>query len=141
MSRVPGARAWRSALSRELAGGHPGQLMVLFALSFIAILAGVGMSVDMGMWMVEKQHLQTAVDSAAVAGARYFVAYAGDANQLSIAQNQAQTFLTQYGYPASAFSGTGSSLTMSSPGTRQFRIQAVRRRPTMLVQFVGIRTL
>jgi Flp pilus assembly protein TadG len=134
-------RAWRPTLPPALAGRHPGQMMVLFALSFVAILAGVGMSVDMGMWMVEKQHLQTAVDSAAVAGARYFVAYAGDANQLSLAQTQAQTFLTQYGYPASAFSGSGSSLTMTSPGTRQFRIQAVRRRPTMLVQFVGIRTL
>jgi Flp pilus assembly protein TadG len=134
-------RAWRPTPPPALAGRHPGQMMVLFALSFVAILAGVGMSVDMGMWMVEKQHLQTAVDSAAVAGARYFVAYSGDANQLSLAQTQAQTFLTQYGYPASAFSGTGSSLTMTSPGTRQFRIQAVRRRPTMLVQFVGIRTL
>jgi hypothetical protein len=135
-------RAWRAALSREPAGPRQsGQIMVLFALSFIAILAGVGMSFDMGMWMMEKQHLQTAVDSAAVAGARYYVAYSGDANQLSIAQTQAQTYLTQYGYPASAFSGTGSSLAMTSPGTRQFRIRAVRRRPTMLIQFVGVRTL
>ncbi|HLH27228.1 MAG TPA: pilus assembly protein TadG-related protein [Chloroflexota bacterium] len=116
-------------------------MMVLFALAFVALCAGVGMSADMGMYIVEQQHLQTAVDSAAVAGARYLVAYSGDPSALSQAQTAAQQYLTQYGYPASAFTGTGNSLTMTSPATRQFRIVAQRSRPTMLIKLVGISSL
>src|SRR3954469_22728952 len=69
-----------------------GQMMVLFALSFIGITAAVGMSADMGLYIVEQQHLQTAVDSAAVAAARYYVVYtgAGAATQLSQATSKAQ---------------------------------------------------
>jgi hypothetical protein len=133
-------RGWRAGLHRESTGRHPGQIMLLFAVAFVAIAGAVGMSADMGMWIVEQQHLQTAVDSAAIAGARYYVAYSGDANQLSIAQTQAQTILTAYGYPASAFTAPN-SLSMTSPGTRLFRIQASRQRPTMLINLIGIRTL
>ncbi len=118
-----------------------GQMMVLFALAFTAMAAGVGMAADMAMWMVERQHLQTAVDSAAIAGARRLVAYAGDPGAVAQASAEAQNYLTQYGYPASAFTGSGQSLTMSSPGPRQFRIVATRSRPTLLVKLVGISQL
>src|SRR5215207_4245439 len=94
-------RAWLSQRSCEPRGRGRGQMMVLFAIAFVGVTTGVGMAADMGMWMVEQQHLQTAVDSAAIAGARYYAAYAGDANQLSNAQTQAQLYLTEYGYPAS----------------------------------------
>src|SRR6476620_4432454 len=99
------------------------------------------MSADMGMYIVEQQHLQTAVDSASVAGARYYVAYNGAADQLTQAQNQAQVFLNAYGYSASAFTSPNGSITMDSPGPRQFRINATRTRPTMLIKMIGIPTL
>src|SRR5262249_39798844 len=119
----------------------PGQIMLLFAVAFVAICGAVGMSADMGMYIVEQQHLQTAVDSAAIAGARYFVAYSRASDQLTQAQTQAQAFLTQYNYPASAFTSPNGSIVMDSPGTRQFRIDATRTRNTMLIKLIGIPTL
>src|SRR5581483_4843382 len=118
-----------------------GQMMVLFALAFIAMTAGVGMSADMGMYIVEQQHLQTAVDSAAIAGARTLVAYSGDPNALTRAQTTAQNYLTLYGYPSSAFTSPNGSLTTDSPAVRQFHILARRNRPTMLIKFIGISQL
>ncbi len=116
-------------------------MMVLFALGFTVLAAGVGMGADMGLWLVERQHLQTAVDSAAIAGARYYVAYSGASDQATQAQTQAQNYLTQYGYPASSFSGSGESLTFTSLPPRQFKITATKVRQTMLLQLVGVRTL
>jgi hypothetical protein len=116
-------------------------MMVLFALAFTAMAAGVGMAADMAMWLVERQHLQTAVDSAAIAGARRLVAYVGDPGAVAQASAEAQTYLTQYGYPASAFTGSGQSLAMTSPAPRQFRIVATRSRPTLLIKLVGVSQL
>ncbi|HLI26255.1 MAG TPA: pilus assembly protein TadG-related protein [Chloroflexota bacterium] len=121
---------------------HPrrqrGQMLVLFALAFTAIAAGVGMAADMGLWTVERQRLQTALDAAAIAGARYLVAYAGDPNALSIATAQAQQYLADYGYPAGAFSGAGRSLTVTGDtAARTLTITATWRRPSLLLWLVG----
>lgn len=134
-------RAWRLALGRESRRRHRGQIMLLFAVAFVAICGAVGMSADMGLWIVEQQHLQTAVDSAAIAGARYYVAYTGAADQLTQAQTQAQLFLDRYGYTASTLTSPNGTKNMTSPGTRQFRIQATRTRPTMLLKLIGVPTL
>ncbi len=131
--------AWRQALAQESTRRQRGQIMLLFAVAFVAIAGAVGMSADMGMWFVEQQHLQTAVDSAAVAGARYYIVYAGQgaATQLSQATTQVQTYLTQYGYP----SGSLTSLNVTSPQTRQIQVQATKARPTMLIKLIGISQL
>jgi Flp pilus assembly protein TadG len=138
---IRGFGAWRSTLDRESKRRHPGQIMLLFAVAFVAICGAIGMSADMGMWIVEQQHLQTAVDSAAIAGARYYVAFTGAADQLTQAQTQAQLFLDRYGYTNAALSSPNGSKNMTSPGLRQFRIQATRTRPTMLLKLIGIPTL
>jgi hypothetical protein len=115
-----------------------GQMLVLFALAFTAIAAGVGMAADIGLWTVERQRLQTALDAAAIAGARYLVAYTADPNALSIATAQAQQYLADYGYPAGAFSGAGRSLTVTGDSAaRRLTITATWRRPSLLLWLVG----
>jgi Flp pilus assembly protein TadG len=119
-----------------------GQMLVLFALAFVFIAAGVGLGADMGLWTVERQRLQTAVDAGAIAGARYLVAYAGDGNALSVATSQAQQYMADYGYPAGAFSGAGRSLSVTgNPAQRSLSVAATWRRPSLLLWLVGIRNL
>jgi hypothetical protein len=124
-------------IREKLARRQRGQVLVLFALGFTFLTAGVGMAADMGLWLVEWQRLRTAVDSASIAGARYLVAYSGDPSAMTVATGVAQTYLTQYGFP----SGTLSPLSFTNPATRQFRIQATRTRPTLLIRIIGINTL
>jgi len=114
-----------------------GQIMVLFALSFVVLCVGVGVAADLGLHLVEKKHLQTAVDSSALAAARYLVAYSGDPTALTVATGQAQTYMAQYGYPT----GGLASFNVASPATRQITVSASTTRPTLLVQLAGISQL
>ncbi len=125
---------------RVLARHHRqrGQMLVMFAVAFTMLAGLIGVGADMGLWLVERQRLQTAVDAAAVAGARYLAAYHGDPNALSIASAKAQEYLDAYHYPTGTFAGNGRALVMDSPEPRQFRIRARYTRPTMLLQFVGV---
>jgi Flp pilus assembly protein TadG len=124
----------------RLARRSRGQMMVLFALSFLGITGAVGMAADMGLYIVEQQHLQTAADSAAVAAARYYVVYtgAGVSTQLAQATTAAQNYMDQYGYTTSNLTGP---LSVTSPATRQVRVTATKTRNTMLIKLIGINQL
>ena len=116
-----------------------GQMMVLFALAFTVLAGAMGMGADMGAWLVERQHLQTAVDSAAIAGARYYVAGAGQADQLSVAQSKAQEYLDTYQYQTSKFTrhrgeprlyaATAASVQDYRHQSAEYAAPAIARRP------------
>lgn len=56
--------------TRQLQRRESGQIVVLFALSLIAMLAMVGVTLDGGMLFVQRRTAQNAADSAALAGTR-----------------------------------------------------------------------
>ena len=74
MRESPGRRA---ALRSE-----PGQVVVFFALMIPVIFAFGSIVMSVGNWYVLKRHLQTQVDTAALAGAAWATSgCAGDAQQ------------------------------------------------------------
>ena len=50
--------------------GREGQSLIIVAFGMVTLLGVAGMAVDVGSWYVTSQHLQTAADAAALAGAQ-----------------------------------------------------------------------
>lgn len=146
---------WKRFVATHQGQRRRGQAIVLFALGFTALAGGLGMGADMGLWLVERQRLQTAVDSASIAGARYWVAYYSAADQDTQARTQATSYLANYGYSSSNLTCPSSAEAPSKPSglsgspcmggvtgtTAQFGIAAKRARDTMLLRLIGINTL
>ena len=60
---------------------HPaarGQVLVIFALTLVVLLAFAGLAVDLGRQNAQQRHLQTAADAAALAACRALIAGASD---------------------------------------------------------------
>lgn len=67
-----------------------GQVLVIFCLGIVALLAAAGLAFDVGRFYVERRFLQNAADAAALAAANALVRGASDAS----ADTQARTSLT-----------------------------------------------
>ena len=50
-----------------------GQVLVMFAIGLVALLAFAALAIDIGRLMAERRHLQTAADAGALAGCQYLV--------------------------------------------------------------------
>src|SRR5882762_4245817 len=61
------AAKWRSLTMRRRR--ESGQALVFVGLSLVVLIAVIGLSIDMGYLRYTKRRLQTAADSAAIAGA------------------------------------------------------------------------
>ena len=56
-----------------------GQVLVLFAILIMVLLAAAGLSIDIGRQVAERRHIQTAADAAALAACRALIDGASDA--------------------------------------------------------------
>lgn len=63
----------RSGRARGRRPDAPGQVLVLFALSLVAIMAGAGLAFDVGRFYSEKRFLQNAADAGALAVANALI--------------------------------------------------------------------
>lgn len=71
---------------------HPrGQVMVIFAVSLLALLFFIGLAVDAGAMYITYGQLKRAVDSAAVAAANDFKSFEGNVNTADRVVSMAQT--------------------------------------------------
>ena len=55
-----------------------GQVLVIFAISLVVLLAFAGIAIDLGRQNAQQRHLQTAADAAALAACRALIAGASD---------------------------------------------------------------
>ncbi len=58
---------------RRFARGEDGQMLVIFSLCLVAIIAMTGLVIDGGMTFVQKREQQNVADAAALAGAYAYV--------------------------------------------------------------------
>lgn len=65
-SVTPGPAGPRSA--RALRGLQRGQVLVVFAIGLLGLLAAAAITIDLGMWLSERRTLQNAADAGAQAG-------------------------------------------------------------------------
>jgi Flp pilus assembly protein TadG len=92
-------------------GRERGQILVIFALGIIAVIAMTGLVIDGGGTYVQRRGQQNVVDAASMAGAYAYLNSNGDVNQ---AQAAAQQVAADNGYQ----NGTnGSVVTVSVTGT------------------------
>jgi Flp pilus assembly protein TadG len=93
-----------------MSGAAPrGQVLVLFAILIVILLAFAGVTVDIGRQVAERRHVQTAADAGALAACRALIAGETDAVAATAAQQVALANLQ--GSPAAA------SATIDSPPT------------------------
>ncbi|MGH2446038.1 MAG: pilus assembly protein TadG-related protein [Candidatus Limnocylindria bacterium] len=88
-------------------GTERGQVLVLFAILLVLLLAFTAFTIDLGRQVAERRHVQTAADAAALAACRALIAGASDGEAASAAQQVALANLQ--GSPA------GASATIDSP--------------------------
>lgn len=74
----------RSRLARRK---DHGQVLVLFALSAVVLLAGAGLAVDIGRFYSERRYLQNAADAAALAAANALIRGESNANAEAAARD------------------------------------------------------
>jgi len=86
-----------------------GQVLVLFALLIVILLAFAGITIDIGRQVAERRHVQTAADAGALAACRALIAGETDAVAATAAQQVALANLQ--GSPAAA------TATIDSPAT------------------------
>lgn len=67
-----------------------GQVLVLFAILAVVLLAAAGLSIDIGRQVAERRHVQTAADAAALAACRALTAGASDTAAATEARNVAR---------------------------------------------------
>ncbi|MEK6720547.1 MAG: pilus assembly protein TadG-related protein [Chloroflexota bacterium] len=76
----PRAPRSRPAPRRPARARDRGQVLVLFALSAVILLAGAGLAIDVGRFYSERRFLQNAADAAALAAANALIRGESDAN-------------------------------------------------------------
>ncbi|HVM24458.1 MAG TPA: pilus assembly protein TadG-related protein [Candidatus Limnocylindrales bacterium] len=81
-----------------------GQVLVIFSLLIVILLAFAGMSVDIGRQQAERRYVQTAADAAALAGCRELIEGSSDAAAAATARQVAEMNL------GSSPSGTNSAI-------------------------------
>ena len=86
-----------------------GQVLVIFSIMIVILLAFAGLTIDVGRQMAERRHVQTAADAAALAACRALINGETDAVAATTAQQVAMANLQ--GSPAAA------SATIDSPPT------------------------
>lgn len=140
---------------RGAAPGERGQVLVIFALLIVILLAFAGMSIDIGRQQAERRHLQTAADAAALAGCRAIVEGASNGDVAGTARQVAELNLQgspsgtvasvaaspQYadlnGDSTVGFDEIQSGIVVSSTGVR---VAVAGAMDTMLARLVGVDT-
>lgn len=89
-----------------------GQMLVLFALSLVAIIGMVGLVLDSGGAFAQRRYQQNAADVAALAAANDLIANQGDANWVATAESIA----TQNGYTDSVGGAVVQVTCVNCPG-------------------------
>ncbi len=90
---------------RLMAGGRPGrtgrpdqprgQVLVIFAITIVVLLAFAGLAIDIGRQNAQQRHLQTAADAAALAACKALINGASDAAAATQARSVARINLEQ----------------------------------------------
>lgn len=115
-----------------------GQVLVIFALLQVVLLAVAGFAVDYGTLLVEKTKLQNAVDAASLAGARALVD--GNNPGTAAARGAVTNYLSLHGYTA----GADTTVAVSFPATagtgvvETVAVTVSRTAPTYFVRVIGI---
>jgi Flp pilus assembly protein TadG len=114
------------------ARSEEGQALLLFAVSAVILLGFVGFSVDVGRYMWAKGELQSAVDSAALAGAQ----------SMPNGNDEAETQATAYwDKNKAAIIDQGSDVTVDVTfpgGNRAVKVEAAADVSTWFVRFFGV---
>ena len=79
-----------------------GQVLVIFALLMVVLLAFAGVTIDLGRQVAERRHVQTAADAAALAACRALIAGASDLDAAAAARAVAMINLERSPAGASA---------------------------------------
>jgi Flp pilus assembly protein TadG len=127
---------------REKIRGEHGYAMVMMALGFSMLLAFMGLAIDTGLVFQTKRKMQTAADSAAIAGTLDYL-YNGSA---ASAKTAAQSASSANGYT----DGTnGTVVTVNTPPTagpnagnvKMTEVIVTQNVPTLFMRTVGINTI
>jgi Flp pilus assembly protein TadG len=114
-----------------------GQAVIMAAFALFALLAVLGLAVDLGRFVVVKAQLSKAVDAAALSGARV----------LPTGRSRAQTAANEYGEMnfEAGFLGTtshGFSVSFSpDPAEATVQVDGTTEMPTTFLRLVGIRNV
>ena len=92
-----------------------GSTLVITAVGMLAIVAFVGLSIDIGSLRFSRRHLQAAADAAALSAALQ-VPYCENSADCAVMQTSAQTAMTENGFVTNAVSTNCSGTTVSSSG-------------------------
>src|SRR5579884_140113 len=116
-----------------------GQILVIFALVQVVLLAMAGFAVDYGALLVEKTKLQNAVDAASLAGARALVD--GTNPGTTAARTAVTNYLSSMGF--SAASGATITTTFDATGgtTDTVHVQVTKVAPTYFIKVIGINSV
>ncbi len=131
----------RSGIYNALSSFDRGQTTALVALTLIVLLAFASLASDLGLFQNERRKMQSAADSAAMAGEQEIVAGYAD-EVVTAAKNDAA--LNGYTDGAAQVSVAVNNPPLSGPHTGDSNAVEVivsRVEPTMLLKLVGIRSL
>ncbi|HZQ98895.1 MAG TPA: TadE/TadG family type IV pilus assembly protein [Chloroflexota bacterium] len=113
-----------------------GQILVLFALVQVALVAMAGFAVDYGALLVERTKLQNAVDAASLAGARALVDGANPGT--AAARTAVTSYLSSMGYSAASGATISTTFTATGGTTDTVQVQVSKVAPTYFVRVIGI---
>lgn len=125
--------------------GHPGQILVLFAIGLPALLGMVGLAIDGGLWFARHQRVRAVADLAALNGA-YCLLYpskehcaaaqslgGGDAGRgMAIATAAVNGYVHGTG---------GATVAVTKPTASSVRVEVSTTSPTVFLQVVGLSSL
>lgn len=86
---------------RNITNDESGQALVLTAVGMVAMLAFVGLAIDIGAIRYERRHLQAAADAAALAAALQ-ISSCGSTSNCAVMQGAAKQALVENGYSLSS---------------------------------------
>jgi Flp pilus assembly protein TadG len=135
---APRARLGFSAIARRLRRDNHGAVLVLMAVTMTALLAILGVAVDVGWWYTLHQQNQSAADSAALSAAYEVLAGKTDVtNNLTPAASQAAT-LNGYAGTTPAVTYPYTDATVTSGGVQVVLRQAQSAWFASLASLTGV---
>jgi len=118
-------------------GRERGQILVIFALGIVAIIAMTGLVIDGGATYVQRREQQNVVDSAAMAGAYAYLNSNGNVSQAAAA---AQQLAADNGYPNGGDTTVTVSVASNGPKTASVVVSLTRPHRNYFSGIVGFTT-